>query len=120
MVSTETPDSQPASCMTQHAPLDSNEQPGTAQSAAKFLLALGLFGFAGGVTNWLAVKMLFDRVPFLCVNVVAPPTPSLASKSNLMGRRAVMHATQIWLWGHPKQVQGDPQDDQEHHHGHLL
>ena len=25
-------------------------------------LAAGLFGFAGGITNWLAVKMLFDRV----------------------------------------------------------
>lgn len=27
--------------------------------------ALGLFGFSGGITNWLAIKMLFDRVPFL-------------------------------------------------------
>ncbi|XP_065197501.1 uncharacterized protein LOC135829018 isoform X2 [Sycon ciliatum] len=27
--------------------------------------ALGLFGFSGGVTNWLAVKMLFDRIPLL-------------------------------------------------------
>jgi hypothetical protein len=27
--------------------------------------ALGLFGFSGGITNWLAVKMLFDRVPGL-------------------------------------------------------
>lgn len=27
--------------------------------------ALGLFGFSGGITNWLAVKMLFDRVPYL-------------------------------------------------------
>lgn len=24
-----------------------------------------LFGFSGGVTNWLAVKMLFDKVPGL-------------------------------------------------------
>ena len=30
-----------------------------------WVLAVGLFGFAGGVTNWLAVKMLFDRVPLL-------------------------------------------------------
>jgi len=27
--------------------------------------AIGLFGFSGGITNWLAVKMLFDRVPGL-------------------------------------------------------
>jgi len=26
------------------------------------LLAFGLFGFAGGFTNWLAIKMLFERV----------------------------------------------------------
>lgn len=24
-----------------------------------------MFGFSGGITNWLAIKMLFDRVPFL-------------------------------------------------------
>ncbi|KNC50745.1 uncharacterized protein AMSG_06634 [Thecamonas trahens ATCC 50062] len=28
----------------------------------QYILAFGLFGFAGGVTNWLAVKMLFDNV----------------------------------------------------------
>ena len=28
-------------------------------------LAFGLFGFAGGVTNWLAVTMLFDKIPLL-------------------------------------------------------
>eukprot|EP00037_Helgoeca_nana_P016411 m.154481 g.154481 ORF g.154481 m.154481 type:complete len:338 (+) comp23510_c0_seq1:53-1066(+) len=27
--------------------------------------AIGLFGFSGGITNWMAIKMLFDRVPFL-------------------------------------------------------
>jgi len=27
-----------------------------------YILAFGLFGFAGGITNWLAVKMLFDKV----------------------------------------------------------
>lgn len=27
-----------------------------------YLVAFGLFGFAGGFTNWLAVKMLFDRI----------------------------------------------------------
>jgi len=29
----------------------------------KYVLAFGLFGFAGGITNWLAVKMLFDKIP---------------------------------------------------------
>ena len=29
----------------------------------RYILAFGLFGFAGGVTNWLAVKMLFDEIP---------------------------------------------------------
>ena len=34
---------------------------GSAQFA-NFVFSFGLFGFAGGITNWLAVKMLFDRV----------------------------------------------------------
>eukprot|EP00803_Ostreobium_quekettii_P011124 evm.model.scf_2095.1 EVM.evm.TU.scf_2095.1 scf_2095:1343-3211(+) len=34
-----------------------------AWAPAKYMLAFGLFGLAGGVTNWLAVKMLFDRIP---------------------------------------------------------
>ena len=37
-----------------------------------WLLAAGLFGFAGGITNWLAVKMLFDRVPLLYGSGVVP------------------------------------------------
>lgn len=32
------------------------------QEAARWILAAGLFGFAGGITNWIAIKMLFDRV----------------------------------------------------------
>lgn len=40
--------------------------------ASQWLLAAGLFGFAGGVTNWLAVKMLFDRVPLLYGSGVIP------------------------------------------------
>tara|TARA_B100000579_G_scaffold324890_1_gene274667 strand:+ start:1050 stop:1775 length:726 start_codon:yes stop_codon:yes gene_type:complete len=39
---------------------------------ADWLLSAGLFGFAGGFTNWLAVKMLFDRVPFLYGSAVIP------------------------------------------------
>ena len=37
-----------------------------------WILATGLFGFAGGVTNWLAVKMLFDKVPLLYGSGVIP------------------------------------------------
>ena len=32
------------------------------QAMARWVLAAGLFGFAGGITNWVAIKMLFDRV----------------------------------------------------------
>lgn len=39
---------------------------------SRCVLAFGLFGFAGGITNWLAVKMLFDRVPFLFGSGVIP------------------------------------------------
>lgn len=34
-----------------------------AELYAKILLSLGLFSFAGGLTNWLAIKMLFDKIP---------------------------------------------------------
>ena len=36
------------------------------------MFAFGLFGFAGGITNWLAVKMLFDEVPGLIGSGVIP------------------------------------------------
>ena len=38
----------------------------------RYVLSFGLFGFAGGVTNWLAILMLFDRVPFLIGSGVIP------------------------------------------------
>ena len=38
----------------------------------RYLLSFGLFGFAGGITNWLAVKMLFDKIPFLYGSGVIP------------------------------------------------
>jgi len=41
-------------------------------SLAPWVLAAGVFGFAGGITNWLAVKMLFDRVPLLYGSGVIP------------------------------------------------
>ena len=37
-----------------------------------YILSIGLFGFAGGLTNWLAIKMLFDRIPFLAGSGVIP------------------------------------------------
>ena len=40
--------------------------------AAPWLLAAGVFGFAGGTTNWLAVRMLFDKVPLLYGSGVIP------------------------------------------------
>jgi len=40
--------------------------------ASRWILAFGVFGFAGGITNWLAVKMLFDRVPGLYGSGVIP------------------------------------------------
>jgi hypothetical protein len=40
--------------------------------AASYVMTFGLFGFAGGITNWLAIKMLFDRVPFLIGSGVIP------------------------------------------------
>jgi uncharacterized membrane protein YheB (UPF0754 family) len=39
---------------------------------SRYVLAFGLFGFAGGITNWLAVKMLFDKIPFLLGSGVIP------------------------------------------------
>eukprot|EP00899_Mesostigma_viride_P003444 jgi/Mesvir1/130/Mv07793-RA.1 len=38
----------------------------------RLILAFGLFGFAGGITNWIAVKMLFDKVPGLYGSGVIP------------------------------------------------
>ncbi|MDP7447543.1 MAG: DUF445 family protein, partial [Candidatus Latescibacteria bacterium] len=46
--------------------------PPYALTAGPWLLAAGVFGFAGGITNWLAVKMLFDRVPLLYGSGVIP------------------------------------------------
>jgi len=38
----------------------------------KYVLSFGLFGFAGGFTNWLAVTMLFVRIPGLAGSGVIP------------------------------------------------
>ena len=36
-----------------------------ADTVGKYVLSLGLFGWAGAVTNWLAVHMLFEKVPLI-------------------------------------------------------
>lgn len=38
----------------------------------QYVLAVGLFGFSAGFTNWIAIKMLFDRVPFLYGSGIIP------------------------------------------------
>ena len=38
------------------------QEEGEENRVATFILSFGLFGFSGGITNWLAVKMLFDKV----------------------------------------------------------
>lgn len=51
------------SAATRADPKDCPPLPETfGQAVARWVLAAGLFGFAGGITNWLAIKMLFDRV----------------------------------------------------------
>lgn len=40
--------------------------------AARYLIAFGLFGFAGGFTNWVALQMLFYRIPLVYGSGVIP------------------------------------------------
>jgi uncharacterized membrane protein YheB (UPF0754 family) len=39
---------------------------------SKQIVSAGIFAFSGAVTNWLAVHMLFDRVPFIYGSGVIP------------------------------------------------
>lgn len=39
---------------------------------ARYVLAFGLFGFAGGITNWIAITMLFDEIPGLAGSGIIP------------------------------------------------
>ncbi len=41
-------------------------------AARAVILSAGLFALSGGVTNWLAVKMLFDRIPGLVGSGIIP------------------------------------------------
>ena len=36
------------------------------------IIMAGLFGLSGGLTNWLAIHMLFEKVPFLLGSGVIP------------------------------------------------
>merc|ERR1719421_792394 len=42
------------------------------QREYNYILNVGLFGFAGGITNWLAIHMLFEKVPGLYGSGVIP------------------------------------------------
>ena len=39
---------------------------------SEFLFTVGLFALSGSLTNWLAIHMLFDKVPFLYGSGVVP------------------------------------------------
>ena len=39
---------------------------------SKLLQLTGLFALSGGVTNWLAVHMLFEKIPFIYGSGVIP------------------------------------------------
>jgi len=46
---------------------------GTGSAAfGRYTMSFGLFGLAGGVTNWVAVYMLFEKVPYLYGSGVIP------------------------------------------------
>jgi len=48
------------------------EESAAGYTVSRYILSFGLFAFAGGITNWLAVKMLFDKVIFLYGSGVIP------------------------------------------------
>jgi Uncharacterized protein conserved in bacteria len=39
---------------------------------SELILSVGLFALSGAITNWLAVHMLFEKVPFLYGSGVIP------------------------------------------------
>jgi len=38
----------------------------------RYVLSFGLFGFAGGFTNWIAIQMLFYKIPFVYGSGIIP------------------------------------------------
>ena len=35
-----------------------------------FVLMTGVFALSGSITNWIAIHMLFDKVPFLYLSLI--------------------------------------------------
>eukprot|EP00299_Pterocystis_sp_00344_P015122 c7539_g1_i1.p1 GENE.c7539_g1_i1~~c7539_g1_i1.p1 ORF type:complete len:307 (-),score=52.26 c7539_g1_i1:668-1561(-) len=42
------------------------------QCFSRYVLSFGLFGFSGGITNWLAITMLFDKIPYVYGSGIIP------------------------------------------------
>ena len=42
------------------------------QGSGEILLMTGLFAFSGGVTNWIAIHMLFEKIPLLYGSGIIP------------------------------------------------
>ena len=36
------------------------------------ILMIGLFSLSGGITNWIAIHMLFERIPFIYGSGIIP------------------------------------------------
>ena len=43
-----------------------------APNYSKYLFSIGIFALSGGLTNWLAIHMLFEKIPFLFGSGVIP------------------------------------------------
>ena len=42
------------------------------QSSGEFLMMIGLFALSGGVTNWIAIHMLFEKIPLIYGSGIIP------------------------------------------------
>ena len=43
-----------------------------APNYSEYLFSIGIFALSGGLTNWLAIHMLFEKIPFLFGSGVIP------------------------------------------------
>ena len=71
-----------------------------------YFLAFGLFGFAGGITNWLAVKMLFDIVhigPFMLVGSGVIPRQFKAIREQVKSTIMATFFDEAYLEGYIRQ-----------------
>ena len=39
---------------------------------SNLILMIGLFSLSGGITNWLAIHMLFEKIPFIYGSGIIP------------------------------------------------